>query len=249
MPIPPARLLRELRTAFQFTQATMSELHGAVQIRPSNAEEVIQSTGNTATEAHFECRPVVCLLPERASSPTANVYVVYRGLLSLETDPTHGVATTASYSTDFAYFQTSDEGVTHALGGHYDFGDGDIAHPRAHLQLKSQADMWTDAGHRFPSVEGLQIGTDPMLQILNRVRAPSAQMDFLSFMIQLAADHLVDGKSLHATRTRFRTLTSSCKPFAGYNVHPAHDSGDCHRGCHWYRQSPSRTATARDADL
>lgn len=236
MSLVPSRLLREIRKVFQSTQTTMTALHSAVQVRPSGSEEAIQLTGNSSDRADFECRPVVCCVPQRAGALTAEVYIVFQGLLSIRENATTGEAVTSSYSTNFGYFVTAEKEITHALGGHYDFVEADICHPRSHLQLRSQADLWDHVVERFPSLSGVAVARDPMREVLNRVRAPCAQMDFLSFMVQVAADHLVDSKSPNSVRSRFKSLTATCRPFAGYAVTPGHADWECHRAAHWYPQ-------------
>jgi hypothetical protein len=226
--------LRDIRKKFEANQAAMTELHSAFQIRPIDPNRVILPMETEAATVGFECTPVVCRIPERAGTSSANVYVVFRGLLRLRSGAGTSDPITDSYSTDFAYFKATSDGIKHVLGGHFDFEKGDITHPRAHLQLSSQADMWQYVSQSFPSQSGVEISRDPMIEILNRVRVPSAQMDFLSFMVQVAADHLVDGKSPHSTRARFRSLTTACTPFVGYEVKSGHDSWECHRGPHWY---------------
>lgn len=235
--IPQARLLRDLRKTFRDNQTAMSALHGAVQIKPTGEQAIRPVESISDDTAEFECRPVVCLVPERASSNKADIYIVFTGKLMLRTDSPSSEASTVSYATNFAYFKTRHDQVTHALGGHYDFTDSDLAHPRAHLQLRSQADMWTYAEEQFHSISGLEVGKDSMAEVLSRVRSPSAQMDFLSFMIQIAADHLVDGKSGPSTRNGFKRLTETCVPFLGYEVHSGHKSWNCHRAAHWYTNS------------
>lgn len=235
MGIAATKMLRDLRKTFRDTQAVMGALHDSVQIKP-NEDEVVRLVEDNGEAASFECRPVVCSVPERASSNRADVYVVFSGLLALQLDDESGLARTSSYATNFGYFKVGQDRVTHAFGGHYDFAESDIAHPRAHLQVRSQASMWQYAELQFRSLEGAEVQRDPMAEVLNRVRAPSAQMDFLSFMIQVAADHLIDKSSGHGARRSFKRLTSTCAPFRSYEVHSEHESHECHRAAHWYPQ-------------
>jgi len=74
---------------------------------------------------------------------------------------------------------------------------------------------------------------DLMKDVLNRVRPPSAQMDFLSFMLQVCADHLVDEKSSAQVVSMFKVLASSCSPVLGYHASMSDVCG-CHRAAHWY---------------
>jgi hypothetical protein len=140
---------------------------------------------------------------------------------------------TDDYQTNFGYFVVADDGATHALGGHYDFSPGQFAHPRAHLQLRSQAGLYSEAQSSFRSITDVPLVHDVMTRVLNRVRPPSAQMDFLSFMLQICADHLVDEESPPLAVTMFNSLAASCSPLLGYHASTTTGCG-CHRAPHWY---------------
>src|SRR5256885_1768190 len=123
---------------------------------------------------------------------------------------------TTSYATNFGYFHTEHSSVTHALDGHYDFTLTSITHPRTHMQLRSQASLWEHTVARFRSVANLTIDSDPIKNMLHRMRTPNTQIDFLSFMIQVAADHLVDDRSGQESKDAFAELVASCSPLWGY---------------------------------
>lgn len=234
MAIAHGKLLREVRQAFGDAVTTITALHSAAQVRPSDPNAAIQISRLEPDSVELTCSPTVCYVPEKAALQTASLYVVFTGFVVVSTASTSGVACTLSYATNFGYFSVRGGALVHPLGGHYDFHSGDVCHPRAHLQLRSQIDMLDYAREFFPSVAKISVVDDKMFHILDRVRAPSAQMDFLSYMVQIAADHLVDKGSARATRTRFSRLAGRCEPFMGYEVPAGHASGECHRGGHWY---------------
>ncbi len=235
MPINQGLALREARTAFGHLVNQMQSMHAACDVKPTDGAAVIQPVAGTDDGVTIECKPVVCRLPERASHGPASLYVVFTGWIRFQ-NVTGRDLLTASFATDFAYFVIRDGVAVHALGGHYDFAANHAAHPRAHMQLRSQAQMFSHATARFPSIVTVPIAQDPMRQVLSRVRPPTAQMDFLSFMLQLSADHLVDEKSSERVRTMFEALSASCGPLKGYQHPLPPDVCGCHRASHWYPQ-------------
>jgi len=120
------------------------------------------------------------------------------------------------------------------LGGHYDFAADEAAHPYAHIQLRSHADLFAHAQEKFSDIRALKLDHDFMLRVFNRARVPTAQMDFLSFMLQICADHLVDNKSPATVKEKFAQLAAYCAPLLGYNGAAAGEGCDCRRSPHWY---------------
>jgi hypothetical protein len=176
----PGFALREVREAFRHLIQQMQRMHGDCQVKPSDSN-VIQSVGGRGNDVTLQCGPVVCRVPERASHGSATLYVVFTGSITFNPERTDEHLVTARYGTNFAYFGVDTAGADHVLGGHYDFSPAQVAHPRAHLQLRSQADMYPHAQSNFRSIVDVPLRIDRMKNVLNRVRPPSAQMDFLSF--------------------------------------------------------------------
>jgi hypothetical protein len=224
--------LREVRQAYVHLVQQMELMNNNCQIKPSDGN-VIQSVNGGDNGVRLQCKPVVCRVPERASQPSLVLYVVFTGLIAFSEERVGDRLMTATYSTNFAYFEASTDSAAHVLGGHYDFSPAQVGHPRAHMQLRSQADMYPDAQSNFRSITNVPLEVDHMRDVLTRVRAPSAQMDFLSFMLQVAADHLVDEKSRPQVVSIFEDLASSCSPLLGYHANLVDDCG-CHRAPHWY---------------
>lgn len=234
VPVSSPRALRELRNLFRQLTDSMQEMHGACQIRPADASAVILPADDGEGHVVIQCRPVVCSVPERASHANASLFVVFEGRIVIGADVVSGELATISYATNFAYFVHRSDMVSHVLGGHYDYVVGHSAHPRAHLQLASKAELHDSAIERFPSIRDVPLDNELMPRIFSRARTPTAQMDFLSFMVQICADHLVDEKSPPAVTDAFAAVTSSCSPFKGYNTAEPLGNCDCQRAPHWY---------------
>lgn len=73
-----------------------------------------------------------------------------------------------------------------------------------------------------------------MRHVLGQVRTPSAQVDFLGFLLQIGADHLIDANSADATKASFRSLMGTCAPVRG--IGRPNDGGlcDCAHAVHLY---------------
>lgn len=210
----------------------MEQMHPACEVRPSDAAAVLRPRANPDGSVTIDASPVVCRVPERATHRTPNLYVVFEGRLTISSLDS-GELGTVSYSTNFGYFLIRGDGIVHALGGHYDYAE-DPAHPRAHMQLASQVRLHDTARLQFPSISDTPLDEDTMSRVLHRVRTPTAQMDFLSFMLQVAADHLVGDPSQPVAAQLFSALRQSCAPVKGFNVIAPLSACDCQRAAHWY---------------
>lgn len=212
----------------------MDAMHPACQIRPTDENAIqVAATPAPAGTVLLECRPVVCNVPERANHAAADMYVVLTGTIGLALSGTGSLVTT-SFATNFAYFDVTGAGSIHRLGGHYDYAPNHLGHPWAHLQLGSQVAYFQHVVEHFPSLSGLPEPVDAMLDVLGHVRAPSAQVDFLSFLLQVCADHLLDAKSAATTRSQFQSLIGSCEPLAGLDQPVGDTACTCMRLVHWY---------------
>jgi hypothetical protein len=219
----------------------MQRMHPDCQVKPSDGNVIRPIGHDDAGSIELECTPVVCRVPARASHSRATLYVVFTGRIALDSERHAGQLMTRSYGTNFAYFDVDDATAAHVLGGHYDFAFSDRAHPRAHMQLRSHAEFYGEAQSQFRSLIDIPLASDLMNQIFSRARPPTAQMDFVSFLLQVCADHLVDEKSSTGVVSMFEGLAASCAPIRGYNATlDAHCN--CHRAPHWYPPTPSELA-------
>lgn len=233
MTLRTARALRQVRETFEHVSGQMQLMHSNCQIKPNNVNVI--SVDSSGADVSLSCAPVACRVPERASHGSADLYIVFTGSITFNRAIEHELAT-INYATNFAYFTVRDASAAHVLGGHYDFSPDQAAHPRAHLQLRSQAELYAHAQSSFQSIAGIPLEADPMKEVLNRARPPTAQMDFLSFMLQVCADHLVDEKSAPRVVSKFEALSLSCSPILGYHAAITGVCG-CHRAAHWYPEA------------
>jgi hypothetical protein len=228
------RALRLLQNEFRRIVEAMEEMHPACEVRPSDPTSVLRPAANADGTVTMHASPVVCRLPERAQHRTPNLYVVFEGSIRIGSAGGSADLVTHEYATNFGYFVFRHDRLLHALGGHYDYDADKPAHPRAHMQLSSQLALRNSAGDHFPSIADTPVDDDLMTRVLHRVRTPTAQMDFLSFMLQIAADHLAGDQSLPAAEPKFRALCQSCAPLKGFNAAVPLSPCGCQRGTHWY---------------
>jgi len=237
MTMAPARAHRIIQLTFERLTTKLEEMHQACAVRPQDAASAIQVTSESSGEVLVRCSPVVCYVPDRAKSKGSRaLYIAFDGRLVVDEGPERDQLRTVSYGTNFAYFVVRDNVASHALGGHYDFTPTHVAHPRAHIQLKSMMGLFEAVREQFHAARSLEPRDLIMRDVLHRVRIPTSQMDFLSFMLQIAADHLVYEKSDPTILQKFDDLAGTCAPLLGFNAPPA-DPCDCQRVTHWYPPS------------
>lgn len=232
----PIGVRRRLDAAYRDIVEGLRALHPALVIKPEVPNAVIELASDDEG-AQVTFKPIVCRVPEQARRRgAANLYVVVRGRCELVlADGPSGVMT-RSYATEFGYFRDRGGVVEHCYGGHYDYDAVKDAHPIAHLQIRSQQRLQEHIGRHFrlPAHED----KDLLTGVLDRVRTPTLQMDVLSTLVQIAADHLMHDKSTDEERRLFRRLTTTGVPFRGYAPvpPPADDPCTCPRGVHAYRR-------------
>lgn len=224
--LSPGRALRSSREEFQRLINRMGSMHTAFQVKPSDATTLIQvsSHGDSGDAVQISCSPVVCRVPERASHSDANIYVVFEGRLEIALDAASSL-TTRSFATNFAYFDLRGGSAVHRLGGHYDYSLAPLGHPVTHLQLRSQVDYFPHVTKNFTSIEPETPVENLMASVLSGFRAPTAQVDFLGFLLQIGADHLIDDRSGQDVQEHFKALLNACGPVSG--IARPNDGGDC----------------------
>jgi hypothetical protein len=209
-------------------------MHPACQVKPDIGAIVLQvDESASGPGVKVDCAPVVCMVPERATSADAELFVVFEGFVVLDLADAGRTLVTKHYSTNFAYFRYENGEAYQALGGHFDFTPNHVAHPRAHMQLSSNIEMFEKAKGQFRLLEEIDAKDPVMAQVLHRVRTPTAQMDVFSFMVQVAADHLVNESSNVDAVQAFESLVASCAPLQGFHQ-PGDASCECQRITHWY---------------
>src|SRR3954447_9664436 len=115
-------ILRRLMDQWYLLIAEVQRLHGAAQVRPSDAHSALRPVEGASPEvASFVLTPVVFKLPERAHAVSADLFVVVEGGLSFyRRDFTERkVLATQEFTTKVAYFRLSAESLKHVYGAHY----------------------------------------------------------------------------------------------------------------------------------
>ena len=228
----PATVLRDARSSYRSITEAFAKLASAgSQVRPEDPINHILADKGQDGAIVLTFKPIVCLVPERAKKTAAKLYVVVKGTLML-VESEEGELRTSSFATKVAYFEVRNGSMYHCFGGHYDFDPTLIAHPIAHLQICSQFEFQDQIREHF-RVEDDLVQEDLPSWLHSRVRVPCAQMDVLSTLLQICADHLVNEKSSEEDKGIFNQLLGTCAPFKGYGG-PTECS--CHRAVHWYER-------------
>jgi hypothetical protein len=235
IPVPPTRAQRRLGMAFEKATRQMRSMNQATDMRPSNWHDAVRVEavrGDIALTCSFG--PVVMRVPERANHSKTELYVVVSGRMSLEasTAATANPLQILSFGTEVAYFRHASGSLTQVFGAHYDFDPSALAHPVFHAQLATNDDM---ARHAIELYDLKPSAVVPLSgNLLKNIRLPSAQLDFLTVITQICADHLIWKESpLDALRV-FNELRNDCAVVHGIMPSPSPTGSDCTRGQHWY---------------
>lgn len=82
---------------------------------------------------------------------------------------------------------------------------------------------------------GVTAPTDHVKDVLRTAHLPSGQMDFFTFLVQIAADHLISHDSGKEDRAAFDALRQQTTAFKGVgSLLPKLTQAACTRGIHWY---------------
>lgn len=228
---------QKLNLAWDAVRSGLQKIYPSCDVRPSQGYDIFEFDDRAeGDEVKFVIKPIVFMIPERATRPNPNLYVVVKGWLSFE-GPNLRTAPlrTKSFGTEVGYFRSKKQVVEHVYGAHYDLDECKPGHPVFHAQISPQMDLLASINERFRQE---WIAEDKVTPILPNVRTPSAQMDVFSVIAQLCADHLIHDKSgpeVHNAFTRMRTATD-------FFIGAAHRmtylnsamAPGCYRSTHWY---------------
>ncbi len=186
----------------------------------------------------FLVKPVTFVVPERAKYPLDLIYIVAKGRIGICSGDTT-LLKTKDFSTEVAYFRRKDDKdrnsmkLDHVYGAHFDYAPGQQGHPLFHAQMNDldQFKQVVAAKYRVPT----ENGSNFMASILRNTRLPSAQMDIFSFMLQVAADHLIYEGSTPLQRMALKDLASEVSALKGApDLLQAITASQCTRSVHWY---------------
>ena len=236
-----AGALRRLRKAWDDKIWGMQQINQSSEVQPHAANAVFRvdadDQGGTADTVKVDCGPVVFKLCERANQ-IPKLYVVVEGWIRIEASGDQDAPLrTTNFATRVGYFRSRGQRLSHVYGVHYDMDEGGRGHPVFHAQLRPMTDFVAQVEQRF------RLGAEmdnPVQALLRTVRTPTAQMDFLSVLTQLCADHLMDHHSggLPPVAQAFGRVRSAGSFLRG----AAHrlpylnqgEAAQCYRSSHWY---------------
>lgn len=227
----------EIQTAWSAVCAGMQAMYQSTDVWPSSVHEIFHFSNEANDgEVDVDVGPIFFRVPERATRPNANLYIVVKGRLSFEvvTEPAK-ILRTKTFSTEIGYFRIKGDALEHVYGAHFDIDEGTIGHPVFHSQMRPKLELLVGLKARH-SYQG-----EPenfVKQILRNVRIPSAQMDVFSVITQICADHLIYKDSGNEAQDAFRRVRESCNFFAGaahrMDYLKEEPGRSCYRSTHWY---------------
>lgn len=230
---------RELGKAWENACSIFNELGGDVgPTQPVQVFVADQSRPPRPDRYAILVKPVVFEVPERAKNPLDLIFIVAKGRLGISaTDPR--LLKTLDFSTEVAYFRRKDDDdknsmkLDHVYGAHFDYAPDQHGHPKFHAQMNDLDNLKSvlAAKYRVPTDDG----SNYMTAILRNARLPSAQMDIFSFMLQVAADHLIHKDSTASDMAKLKDLTAEVAKLKGLaDLIPAVTANQCTRSVHWY---------------
>ena len=236
--------LRRLKQAWENKIWGMQQINQSSKVRPHAAQDVFSvdedDQGGTEETVKVDCGPVVFKLCERANQ-LPDLYVVVDGWIRMEESDDQDVPLrTRNFATRVGYFRSRGQRLVHVYGVHYDMDEGGRGHPVFHAQLRPMTDFVAEVEQRF------RLGAEmdnPVQALLRTVRTPTAQMDFLSVLTQLCADHLMDQHSggLAPVAQAFGRVRSAGSFLRGaaHQLPYLNRGGatQCYRSSHWYGPS------------
>ena len=240
-----AKALPRLREAWSRKVHGMKQMNGSSEVQPGDPRFVFRIGSNdqasSDSSARVDCGPVVLNLCERASGrPSRRIYVVVRGWIGLETNADGDAPLcTRDFGTEVGYFRLRDRQLVHVYGVHYDMDLCAYGHPVFHAQVASMAKLATEVKQRF--CPGAAV-CDRVKPLLRTVRTPTAQMDFLSVLTQVCADHLMSETQGSEKRNRAASAFGRVRSASDVLLGAAHRFSSlndgtaprCYRSSHWY---------------
>jgi hypothetical protein len=214
-------------------------LNNNVLIEPNDAysfikiAEVDVENGTTS----FEVEPVLFNLPESQKDFGASLFVVVRGLLTIDRSRFEDdkYLQMTKFNTRVAYFRQQRDGFEHVLGAHFDIAIDDTGHPAYHMQFDDYKEVMSviDAAFGEQKLINNCMASAPKL-----IRIPCAQLDTFSIWIQLVADHLLGSLSSDEDKATFKGLLAKARLLHGTgHLIPRLQQADlnaCFRAHHWY---------------
>lgn len=231
--------LRELGKAWENACVYFDQLGGEVD--SSRSVQVFAADNSRPPQPDryaFLVKPVTFVVPERAKNPMDLIYIVAKGRIVISATDAH-LLKTLDFSTGVAYFRRKNDGdknsmkLDHVYGAHFDYAPNHRGHPKFHVQMNDLDELKSvvAAKYHVPTDDG----SNHMTSILRNARLPSAQMDIFSFMLQVAADHLICEDSTASDMDKLKDLAAEVSRLKGLpDILPGVTTNQCTRSVHWY---------------
>jgi len=228
----------KLHEQFSEIKGCAQSLSSSVFFYPNDPYSIFRFDKSDNISAHFECKPLLLIVPEKPMALNSDLHIVVQG--HLEIDKEHLSATgqfrTRSFGSKVGYFRMKADSIDHVYGAHFDIDLQNLSHPAFHGQMASFEEFKDTIQSYYES--DLPKLNNPMQHILRNARIPTAQMDFFSFLMQVIADHLLAVSPSQSHRSAFMDLLTKSKALMGSGfLHPAFqapNSALCYRSGHWY---------------
>lgn len=234
--------LRKLGIAWDNARGYFEELGG--EVFPKTATSIFTQDTTRVYPSDccaFRVKAVTFVVSERAKNPLDYIFIVAKGRISISTVDV-SLLRTMDFSTEVAYFRQKNDSdkdamkLDHVFGAHFDYAPGQNGHPCFHAQMNDLDDFKEVLAAKYRVNTG--DGSNYMTSILRNARLPSAQMDIFSFMLQVAADHLVHEDSAPAQLATLRDLASEVGKLKGLpDLLRGITSRQCTRAVHWYQNA------------
>ena len=234
-----AQALRRLHSALLEKIRGIKEINQSSEVRPTALLEVFRvdeaDEHGTDDTVKVDCGPLVLYLCERANRPPS-MYVAVDGWIRMERSAEDGTSLrTVGFGTRVGYFRQKAQRLQHVYGVHYDMDENGGGHPVFHAQLRPMRGFANEIQNQFRFEAQVD---DPVRALLRNVRTPTAQMDFMSVLTQLCADHLLDRDQTDDHSLAFSCVRSACTFLLGaaHRLPYLSDGGAsrCYRSSHWY---------------
>jgi hypothetical protein len=232
------RIRSALADHWESVVANIQDLRSSVDVRPTNILDSLISFEPNDITSNFDLRPVVVVVPERATHSDMSLHVVLAGKLCIDKAHfrQHRSLRTRRFGTQVAYFRLKESAkkLQHVYGAHYDYDVDVLGHPVFHSQVKDFPAYKSEIqGHEDLELDNFVGG------VLQRVRVPTAQMDVFSLLLQIVADHLLSASAGELERASFAKLIETSRKLqgAGCTVDRLGRAPaiECYRALHWYQ--------------
>jgi hypothetical protein len=242
-------LRKQVNLAWTELTSSVTQMAAGCDVRPNAGSQVFAVDQGDDETMKVLIKPVAFRLKEKAQDDRADMFVTVQGKVNFSIDSDMATPLACHFATEVGYFRggTGKGFVDHVLGIHYDYDNRRAGHPVFHAQLTSCVGHLAIVNDHYRPE--LQVRSDLMKGIANRVRLPTAHMDPLAVFVQLLADHLLNENSGPVETSAFERARSALMFFKSDPRRSQRldevRAEQCFRGPRWYPlpQSAATPAT------